>query len=66
MTNATANQPTPERPSWFQTPPTTVMIYTMPPMAEMPPPMTVARYLQRVTLMPAASAVAGDSPTARR
>ena len=32
----------------------------------MPPPMQVARYLYLVTLMPAASAVAGLSPTARR
>ena len=32
----------------------------------MPAPMQVARYLLRTTLMPAASAVAGFSPTARR
>ena len=43
-----------------------VMIYTMPPTAEIPPPITVARYLYRSTAMPAASAVAGDSPTERR
>ena len=36
------------------------------PRPEMPAPMQVARYLFRVTLMPAASAVAGFSPTARR
>ena len=32
----------------------------------MPAPTQVARYLFRETLMPAASAVAGFSPTARR
>jgi hypothetical protein len=32
----------------------------------MPAPMQVARYLYLVTLMPAASAVPGFSPTARR
>ena len=66
ITSATASQPSPDRPSWFQTHPEMVIMYTMPPMAEMPPPMTVARYLYRLTRMPAASAVAGDSPTARR
>ena len=42
------------------------MMYTMPPTAEIPPPRTVARYLYFPTSIPAASAVAGDSPTARR
>ena len=38
----------------------------MPPIPEIPAPMQVARYLYFVTLTPAASAVAGFSPTARR
>ena len=41
----TTSQPSPERASWFHTQLAMVMIYTMPPMAEIPPPMTVARYL---------------------
>ena len=36
----------------------------MPPIAEMPPPIIVARYLFLITLIPAESAVAGFSPTA--
>ena len=66
ITSATDNQPTPASPSWFHTPPAMVIIYTIPPMPDMPPPTRVAMYLFRVTLMPAASAVAGFSPTARR
>ena len=38
----------------------------IPAIPQIPPPIIVAAYLYFVTLMPAASAVAGLSPTARR
>ena len=40
------------------------MIYTRPPIPAIAPPTIVATYLYKLTFIPAASAVAGDSPTA--
>ena len=66
MTSATAIQPRPPTLSLSHTPPLMIMLQYAPPMPQMPAPMQVDRYLYSVTLMPAASAVAGFSPTARR
>ena len=45
MTSATDSQPTPERDASIQTQPAVVMVKTIPPTAEIPPPTMVAIYL---------------------
>ena len=65
MTSAMASQPRSPKPLLVQVPPEYSMTKYNPPRPAMAPPMTVARYLYSETLMPAASAVAGLSPTAR-
>ena len=65
-TAATASQPRSPKPLLVQVPPEYSITKYRPPSPQIAPPMTVARYLYSDTLMPAASAVAGFSPTARR
>ena len=66
ITRAIASQPLSPNPLLVQVPPEYSITKYNPPRPLMPPPRQVARYLQAVTLMPAASAVAGLSPTALR
>ena len=66
ITSAMASQPLSPNPLLVQVPPEYSMTKYSPPSPLIPPPTQVARYLYAVTLMPAASAVAGLSPTALR
>ena len=66
ITSATASHPYPLTQLCTHTPDVVTMLIYIPPIPQIPPPITVAIYLYTVVLIPAASAVAGSSPTARR
>ena len=66
MTNATAIQPWPLTQLYVQVPAQVMSAIYAPPRPHRPPPARMCTYLYKVTLMPAASAAPGFSPTALR
>ena len=66
ITSATASQPYPLTHPCTHTPFVVTILMYIPPIPQIPPPTIVAIYLYFVILIPAASAVAGSSPIARR